>query len=46
MNFINPFDLLDVVEIDGAVIKKAKRRKLTEFDLSDNGMIDFENQQV
>lgn len=41
MNFINPFELLDVSEVDAASIKKAKRRKLTEFDLSDDGTIEF-----
>ena len=41
MNFINPFELLDVSEVDAASIRKAKRRKLTEFDLSDDGTIKF-----
>lgn len=46
MNFVNPFELLDVAEADAASIKKAKRRKLAEFDLSDDGMIEVGNQKV
>jgi len=46
MNFVNPFELLDVAEADAAAIKKAKRRKLAEFDLSDDGMIEVGNQKV
>jgi tetratricopeptide (TPR) repeat protein len=46
MNFINPFELLDITEADAAVIKKAKKRKLAEFDLSDDGIIEFGNQKV
>lgn len=46
MNFINPFELLDVAEVDAASIKKAKRRKLAEFDLSDDGIIEVGNQKV
>jgi hypothetical protein len=46
MNFVNPFDLLDVVESDIASVKKAKRRKLAEFDLSDDGMIEVGNQKI
>lgn len=46
MNFVNPFDLLDVVEADAATIKKAKRRKLAEFDLSDDGIIEVGNQKI
>lgn len=46
MNFINPFELLDVSEADASAIKKAKRRKLAEFDLSDDGMIEIGNKKV
>jgi hypothetical protein len=46
MNFINPFELLDVSEVDAASIRKAKRRKLTEFDLSDDGTIEFGNRKI
>lgn len=46
MNFINPFELLDVSEVDAASIKKAKRRKLTEFDLSDDGTIEFRDGKI
>jgi hypothetical protein len=46
MNFVNPFELLDVIEADAASIKKAKRRKLAEFELSDDGLIEFGNQKV
>lgn len=46
MNFINPIELLDVVETDAAVIKLAKRRKLLEFELSDDGMIEAGNRKV
>jgi len=46
MNFINPFELLDVKGLDVASIKKAKRRKLTEFDLSDDGTIEFKDRKI
>lgn len=46
MNFINPFELLDVSEVDASSIKKAKRRKLTEFDLSDDGSIEFGGRKI
>jgi hypothetical protein len=46
MNFINPFELLDISEVDPASIKKAKRRKLTEFDLSDDGTIEFGGEKI
>lgn len=46
MNFLNPFELLEIKNAESALIKKAKRRKLTEFDLSDDGMIEFGNQKV
>ncbi len=46
MNFVNPFELLDVAETDAVSIKKAKKRKLAEFDLSDDGIIEVGNQKV
>lgn len=46
MNFVNPFELLDMAEADAAAIKKAKRRKLAEFDLSDDGIIEVGKQKV
>ncbi len=46
MNFLNPFELLEIENAEPALIKKAKRRKLTEFDLSDDGTIMVGSQKV
>ena len=46
MSFINPMELLDVKEIDIANIKRVKRRKLLEFELSDDGMINYGKNKV
>lgn len=44
--FINPIELLDIAEADASVIKKATRKKLLEFDLSDDGMLDLGNEKI
>ncbi len=46
MNFLNPYEVLELNSFDTAELKKAKKRKLTEFDLSDNGSIDFKTQKI
>lgn len=45
MNFINPFDLLEIDTTDSEVIKKAKRRKLADIELND-GFLEFGNQKI
>lgn len=46
MNFINPYELLEIETFDTDIIRKAKRKKLTDFDLSDDGMIYFKNNKI
>ena len=46
MTFTNPFELLELDFHDKEAIKKAKRRKLAEFDLSDDGTIEVGTQKV
>lgn len=46
MNFINPYEVLEIETPDNSEIKKAKRRKLTEFDLSDDGSIEFKKLKI
>lgn len=46
MQFLNPIELLelenvDVAVIDNTVIKKAKRKLFAEIDLSENGHLDY-----
>ena len=45
MNFINPFDLLEIDVTDSDTIKKAKRRKLNEIELND-GFLEIGNQKI
>ncbi|MEI6707991.1 MAG: hypothetical protein WCK96_12755 [Methylococcales bacterium] len=45
MNFINPFDLLEVETTDNDAIKKAKRRKLADIELND-GFLEIGNQKI
>ena len=46
MKFINPYEVLELDTPDNSEVKKAKRRKLTEFDLSDDGSIEFKNLKI
>ncbi len=46
MTFTNPFELLELDSDDKEAIKKAKRRKLAEFELSDDGTIEVGTQKV
>ncbi|MDW8297247.1 MAG: hypothetical protein RMJ97_10250 [Raineya sp.] len=46
MKFINPYEVLELDTPDNSEVKKAKRRKLTEFDLSDDGSIEFKNIKI
>lgn len=46
MKFINPYEVLELDTPDNSEVKKAKRRKLTEFDLSDDGSIEFKNVKI
>jgi hypothetical protein len=46
MNFVNPYEVLELDTLDNSEIKKAKRKKLTEFDLSDDGTIEFKNFKI
>ena len=46
MNFVNPIELLELKEFDSDSIKKAKRRKLAEIELSDNGYISHNSNQI
>jgi hypothetical protein len=46
MQYINPFDLLEITSdnlstIDGTIIKKAKRKLLSELELNDIGTIQY-----
>ena len=50
-NYINPIELLDLIHfdvntIDGATIKKAKKRIFADFDLSDEGDIKYYNRKI
>jgi hypothetical protein len=45
MNFINPFDLLEIETTNSDAIKKAKRRKLADIDLND-GFLEVGNQKI
>jgi hypothetical protein len=45
MNFINPFDLLEIETTDSDAIKKAKRHKLADIELKD-GFLEFRNQKT
>lgn len=45
MNFINPFDLLEIDTPDNESIKKAKHRKLVEIELND-GFLEIGNQKL
>ena len=45
MNFINPFDLLELDTIDSEAIKKSRRRKLADIELND-GFLDYGNHKV
>ena len=46
MKFINPYEVLGLDTPDNGEVKKAKRRKLTEFDLSDDGSIEFKSIKI
>ncbi len=46
MIFINPYEVLELTTPDNNEVKKAKRRKLTEFDLSDDGSVEFKNVKI
>ena len=46
MQFINPIELLDIEDYDPNIIKKAKKRKLAEIELSDDGFLLFENKKI
>jgi hypothetical protein len=46
MKFVNPYEVLELDTPDNSEVKKAKRRKLTEFDLSDDGSIEFKNLKI
>ncbi|MCS6903803.1 MAG: CFI-box-CTERM domain-containing protein [Bacteroidia bacterium] len=46
MQFINPYEILEVETQDSNEIKKAKRRKLAEFDLAQDGTIEFNNVKI
>lgn len=46
MEYINPLELLEVNSMDSKGIKKAKRRKLAEIELSDNEYIEFQNRKI
>ena len=46
MNYINPLELLEISSTDSKEIKKAKRRKLAEIELSDDGYIEFQNKEI
>lgn len=46
MNYINPLELLEINSTESKEIKKAKRRKLAEIELSDNGYIEFQNHKI
>lgn len=46
MNYINPLELLEVNSTESKEIKKAKRRKLAEIELSDDGYIEFQNHKI
>jgi hypothetical protein len=39
MKFINPFELLEVESLSDQDIDQAKRRKLSEFEVSENGLV-------
>jgi hypothetical protein len=45
MNFINPFDLLEIETTDSDAIKKAKRHKLADIELND-GFLKFGDQKI
>lgn len=46
MKFVNPYEVLELDTPDNSEVKKAKRRKLTEFDLSDDGSIEFKSIKI
>lgn len=46
MNFINPYEVLEIDTLDNSDVKRAKRKKLTEFDLSDDGTIEFQDFKI
>jgi hypothetical protein len=51
LNYINPIELLDlkhleINQIDGGTIKKAKKRIFADFDLSDDGDIKYYNRKI
>lgn len=46
MKFINPYEMLDIEDFDSSSVKKAKKRKLAEIRLSDDGNIKYSNTSV
>ena len=46
MQFINPYELLEVENPDASVVKKAKKRKLAEIRLSDDATIEYESKII
>ena len=46
MNFLNPYEVLELDTPDTSEVRKARRKKLTEFDLSDDGSIEFKNLKI
>lgn len=43
MKFINPYEVLELNTLDNSEVKKAKRRKLADFELSNDATIKYKN---
>lgn len=46
MDYINPFKLLEIESLDKGEIRKAKRKILAQVELSDNGTILYESDEL
>jgi len=46
MKYVNPIELLELEELDANEIKKAKRRKFAEIELSDDKVIEYGDAKI
>ncbi|WP_291727853.1 CFI-box-CTERM domain-containing protein [Bernardetia sp.] len=46
MKFINPYEVLELETLDSSELKKAKRRKLADFEFSDDNTIQYKNDKI